>query len=150
MSQRTDAYLYYGFDFHDAESGENDMYYEDENEVLGGENDWRHVLAVRNGILAPIVTYEQDGDAHQTFWAVSEEHAKAFGCMIGSHCSGDYPVYFVCIAESHLSANRGCPTEVPDGHTVPVDAWNDELKVFCEVMNIKWREPKWLLASYWG
>ncbi len=150
MGQSTDAYLFYGFEFHDAESGDDGMWYDDADTVLGGENDWEHEYAIRKGAPKPAVPYEQDKEAHQNFGTASRKATEASGCTIDSHCSGDYPVYFVCIRESYLSAWRGNPTEVPEGHTIPPVEWADLLHDFCVTMGIEWRDPKWLLASYWG
>jgi hypothetical protein len=147
MGQSTDAYLFFGFDFHDGESSDDDLWYDAADILL---NDWDEEYAVRRGTPRPTMAYEENKDAHRAFWDAKNKLVEESGCTINTHCSGEYPVFFVCITESYLRASRGYPTEVPEGHTVPAEGWVDKLKAFCEVMGITWREPKWYLASYWG
>lgn len=69
---------------------------------------------------------------------------------IGYHCSGEFPVYFICAYI--LKASRGSPSDVD------ISVFNDETEAkmrqeileFCSANQIQMQEPKWILASYWG
>lgn len=123
MGQSTDAYLYFGFDFYDAESG------------LGSAPEW-------------------GDDRDWASWAYAEklpqetkDKLKELNIEIDCHCSGDYPVYFICTKESFTRAWRGYPKEAK------MDAGENAIGRIghaCELLGIEFQEPKWWLASYWG
>lgn len=67
---------------------------------------------------------------------------------IGWHCSGDYPMHYLSPKDAGKSASRGYP-EVVDSLEVKPE-WDGQIKEFCEVMGIRYSQPKWYLVSYWG
>lgn len=48
--------------------------------------------------------------------------------LVGSHCSGDYPMYYVYIQESRTLASRGYPKEIKT--IIAEDHWPDLLITF--------------------
>jgi hypothetical protein len=73
---------------------------------------------------------------------------ERFGCSLETHQHSDYPVYIFTPTASLSKAWRGSPKEIT---SLTVDPkWADQLRAFCEALGVTYREPKWLLASYWG
>ena len=71
------------------------------------------------------------------------------GVTIVTHCSDGSPMFAVAIADSVVTAWRGHPR--PLQPVLPSHAGSDaKLRAFCEKHGITWREPSWLLVSYWG
>jgi hypothetical protein len=75
---------------------------------------------------------------------------KNAGCDILSHCSGDYPMYYVTVERLHYTCYRGDEKEVTADmlNVTPED--KEKLQAFCKLMDLPWQEPKWYLVSYWG
>jgi len=128
----TDAYVFYGFDFFDGEGG------------LGERPTWG---------FEP----EFNDDEDPISWAdwsradkLSEEIKTRIADLhirIDSHCSCDYPIYFICTEESFMRANRGYPKtlQLATGPTA-----TKRIKEACALLDIHYEEPRWWLASYWG
>lgn len=96
------------------------------------------------------------------FLSVEEDHTpeedeldkwygtKTHGCEVDSHCSGDFPVYFVAVKDSRKTAHRGFPKELAPNALEIKPEWDALLRAFCKEAGIEWQEPGWVLASYWG
>ena len=139
MGVSTDAILFFGFSAEDEEAW---------SEVFG-EKEWEDKLAEKKGLLPPAEAFsEKTRDAHREYWTKKEELVRAQGCDVGYHCSGDYPIPYVAIQESVVTAYRGSVKEVMTLEVKP--GWRDQLKEFCTLLDIPWQEPKWYLVSYWG
>ena len=113
----------------------------------GDLEDWEEVYAIRMGLEA-LEPYEEHKDKYPPFWDAKNKLVKDSGCQIDYHCSDRCPMPFVAVSESLVSASRGYPVEVKSLEVKP--EWEAKLRRFCEVMGIKWAEPKWCLVSYWG
>lgn len=127
MGHSTDAYIYYGFDVYDAEAGLIKYCKKDANP---------------DNLLAEL--FYQKGH--------SETYVKELmGVSIGTHCSGDFPIYYVYVTESQQFATRGYPEEVKQWTVQELISFRDVLKNACEALNIDYNEEtdfKFRIASY--
>jgi hypothetical protein len=87
-------------------------------------------------------------DRPKDFWEKFNEARDAFPVDLISHCSGDYPEYFLAVRGTDTTARRGCP-EVIEALPAIESADIDALKAFCDEIGIEWEEPKWHLFSIW-
>lgn len=143
MGTSTDAYLFFGFSFSDQEVGQ------DTPDWLDEDMEWEAIYAERHdGINKPDVVYIGHEHVYSTYWQAKREAAERASCEIAFHCSGDYPIWFVALQGTRFVASRGDEVEVklPNIHEEQIT----EMRAFCELLGIKWKEPKWLLVSYWG
>ena len=72
------------------------------------------------------------------------------GCMIKHHGYSEEPGWFVCIIASHVDADWDAAQEISPEHFQIQADWEEKLRAFCELMDIKWSQPKWLLVSSYG
>lgn len=125
MGTSTDAYLFWGFsaDYvcHWINIGREDVDSPPED-----EDEYEEDVYLANG-----------GDPN-----------KKDDCQINYHCHADHAIPFVTVTESFTMAWRGDPKVIENLEVKP--DWEEKLKLFCKIMGIKWQEPKWILASYWG
>lgn len=141
MGQSTNAYLAFGIDL-----GED---VEWPNALSDGEDypDLDAYIAKKAGLVEPTNTRYQDPEWHAYFLA-KEAAAKAFPLELESHCSGDYPMWVLCLRNTLQMASRGETVAVKMREIHP-----DEIalmKAFCEEHGLAWSEPDWLIFSYWG
>lgn len=76
-------------------------------------------------------------------------YGKEHPVLIGGHCSTSYPMPYVYIQDSHITAWRGSPQEVT---SLAVDPdWQKMLDTFCAQwkINVEDMEPGWFVASVW-
>jgi hypothetical protein len=137
MGTNTDAILFYGFHHEDGESWE---------EILG--DDWEALLASKSGIVAPTGTFEEQKAEWEEFWRRKYDLRAAEPCEVGDHCSGDYPMSFVCVKDSKINAARGYPEEIKSLDVRP--EWDAQLRAFAEKMGLPWQQPRWWIASWWS
>ncbi len=160
MGVSTDAILFYGY----AWSDQADLV-----PFLPEDGGWEELIARRRGHVnpwdewvepAPQMTYaarerlskkwSDDNRTRLDGWYKAKADVKAeFGVDIHSHCSGDYPMPYIAVNDSHLCASRGNPQEVEKLQVGP--DWNDKLIRFAAELGIALPEggPKWWLVSYW-
>ena len=138
MGQSTDAILFYGFH---AEEGDWD-------EIIG--DDWEDAYAAKKGDPEPGVPYDtaENKKLHSDFWNRKSKLVDAEPCEVGTHCSGDFPMPFVCVKASKTRACRGYPEEIKSLDVG--EDWKAILMAFCELLGIPWQEPKWWLVSDWN
>jgi len=150
MGTTTDAYLFYGFTIYDPEEGEGEMppWMDDESDE--GSLEWEDVLATKLGLSKPDGAYIDHEGEYRTYWKERGKLAEGAGCVVDTHCSGEYPIYFVALKDKYFRASRGNPTEIDMGSMVITSMEKEKLRRFCELLEIPWQEPKWYLASYWG
>lgn len=122
MGVSTDAYLYYGFDIHDAE--EQEPYLPD----------------------AFFSKHQLDDDCDMT--DILERLCDGEAIFYEYHCSGDFPIYF--IFTQLYRVGRGYPETITEEMLKIEPAWEEQLKAFCEKNSIPFQKPSWRLASYWG
>lgn len=142
MTVSTDAILFFGFGL-----------YEEEPEACkgGGISGWTDYYAIKMGIKPPPKEFNDETKPDiKRFWKERDEIVKKSQCGIGAHCSSDYPMYYVYIEVSEITAHRGYPKEVQLNALKVEPSWIILLKTFCETMDIKYQEPKWILCSHWG
>ena len=141
MGQSTDAILFWGI-LVDQDECECPWSYSEDME-------WEGVYAQRKaGICEPSNDFS---DATRTKYHEYLDKrgaiVKESGCIIDSHCSGDYPMHYVAMRASQLEAHRGFPKKV---ESLSIDEnWEQLLQSFCEIMEIEWSLPSWYLVSDW-
>lgn len=173
MSQSTDAILFYGYCWDD----ETELWDKDQHD------EWYEALAKRRGITSPwdfyrdsgaetehgLLPYKDQKVAYEawkidvgfepmlTEWdsvkdAIEAEHPDI---SVGSHCSCDYPMPYVCIAVTKQRASRGSPVAFdPSNMALDEDIinWLDPLGKFVEALDIDVSNaegPGWFLVSNW-
>lgn len=79
---------------------------------------------------------------------VRRSAVQAFPFDLITHCSYDYPMYFLAARGTEQVARRGYPTAVAMKEATPeqVQAMRD----FCAEFGIEWSEPQWQIFSLWG
>lgn len=67
---------------------------------------------------------------------------------VENYCSGEDPMYILCVPGSVTMACRGYPQFLEDLHSddLPVS----EFEKFLKKYKLSKNSPKWLLFSYWG
>lgn len=140
MGISSDGILFFGIDLgvdEDMESPWNDgdwedIYYEKMREKFPGKYPEKNYI---------------DKDKSKAFF-VAKKELEDNGCIIGIHCSFEYSMLYVAVTESVVNAHRGYPEEVKSFEVKP--DWIQKIKDFCELMDIKYEEPKWILTSLYG
>ena len=99
--------------------------------------------------------YNNNRERYRKKWDAQRAALRAltFDCEIGTHCSGDAPMYFVKINESERRANRGYPLRIiPSEDLVEGEDWNARLAQFCELLRTPPRTGGfgWFICSNWG
>jgi len=143
MGVSTDAILFFGIDL-----GENNEFpWIDEEDGADVES----FIAAKLGVSRPDCEYEGNEKLFSDYWNKRREVMRNLGCDVGWHCSGSYPMCFVCLEKFNFSACRGYPQIIDPAVMQTVSAEDiQKLKDFCELIEVEWQEPKWQLASYWG
>lgn len=131
MGQSTNAILAFGFDLGDSENLPQGLY----NKLAEYDNDTEALIAAELNL--PPMDYTSLRAA-----------IDKFPVEFITHCSGDYPMYFLAVRGTKQVALRGSPTDIVYGHVHDVEI--KALKDFCHRHDIAWQEPKWYIFSYWG
>lgn len=162
MGISTDAVLFWGLcdseENHWANLGRD---WEDPDNVEDTDDldDWEEVYAIRMGLEAPPEPYEEHKDKYPPFWDAKSKLVEDSGCAIDYHCCDESRMPYVSVSESLVMASRGFPVEVGNFHSGQRDGadllkvdlgWDAKLRRFCEVMGIKYSEPRWWLVSWMG
>lgn len=171
MGTSTNAVLFYGYAWEDEKSNpwdDEDM--DDEERDNAG---WEERYAFRMGVKPPSRPYperevprtrengwdstpkdytpEEQGiiDEYCAFWKKQRELAAESPVEVGSHCSCECPMPYVCIRASEVTAHRGDAIEIKSLEAKP--EWDAQLKDFCKLMGIKVgnKKPRWWLVSMW-
>jgi len=90
-----------------------------------GEPDWEELFEMRSGTSAkdsPVISH--------------------------IHCSFDFSMHLVAIRETFVKAYRGDPQQATILSVKP--EWEPQLRRFCEIMGIQWRDPAWWVTSLYG
>jgi hypothetical protein len=168
MGVSTDAIVFYGY------------CWDDECRLLPeGSDEWTAVVLRGRGVRRPWddfpkelndpshPQYVHDYDRRKTAadqwttdhraeldeWYAANRAAKAeFGCDTDTHCSGDYPIPYVFVVASRVSAARGHPRELDPATVAARPEWGGMLDRFLAALAVErpHPEPKWWLVSYWG
>jgi hypothetical protein len=131
MGGSTDAIIAFGFDLGE-ELPESLMTDADDGESF----DWWNWLDIYLGL------------GEEENYNVRSNARKSFPVEFITHCSYDYPMYFLAARGTKQVATRGHPTEVKMAEETPeqIQAMRD----FCSKFGIQWREPSWQIFSLWG
>ena len=124
------------------EYGDPDYIESEEHGEDEGLRDWEAAYVKQMGLV------ETDKDLNQ-YWNKHRELVIQSGCTISSYGVYDYVVPIVAIQDSIVESWHR-PREVNIRHLHLSQLWTKQLKAFCEVMNIKWSDPKWWLVSSYG
>lgn len=173
MGVSTDAILFYGYCWHEegasiyGERGESDADDDDD-----GDRYWPERVLANRGVKNPYDDFPKEIEAIRNYdekrrkgdewfaanrpsldaWYKAKRDVEIeFGCSIGQHCSGDYPMPYVFVNASITRAARGYPKEITSLSVG--DDWNEKLAKFVAELGIvppEGQEPKWWLVSYWG
>lgn len=158
MGTSTNGILFYGYNLG---GGEDEWHIEEAGEYGEWEPDWYDaededgpdiVTAAENRLLASVGFTETDWRADGYFSRQAEAEAR-LGVVVDSHCSGDYPIYF--LAAHKITVRRGYAEEIDltqlEASRVEQD-WDGKLRAAVEALGItpKQAKPMWLLVSYWG
>jgi hypothetical protein len=82
------------------------------------------------------------------YWGKKDEALAKLPVDVITHCSGEYPMYFLAVRGTSRRATRGTPV-VADQYQIGVDQIA-ALRTFCEKHGIEWREPRWHIFSMWN
>ncbi len=137
MSVSTNGILYWGIElgeeFHGDYDGINEAWRKD-REPQKPENKDRK---------------SPEWDAWRKALSVWEETSG--NVFISTHCSGEYPMYFVTTGKHFYLAMRGCPIKVDPEKLVITDEDRRMLTEFMEFGHIAYQEePRWTLCSDWN
>ncbi len=115
--------------------------------------EWEDVYVKRMGL-------PEEGEESNGHWEKRRKLIQASGCTISSYGIHDCDVPIIAVQDSVVES-WDCSGAVVDmdnlhdaGRTTLMAtgelAWFKQLKAFCQVMNIKWSDPKWWLVSSYG
>jgi len=147
MGNSADAIVFFGIHFEEGAEGE--WAWVEEPEKYG--ETWENFYADKvHKISPPEVPWEEDEELYSSYWDEVRRVERLSPCVIGTHSSGECPMYYVALARTVESASWDEPAELGLSSLEVSDSELQQLKEFCEVMGLQWAEPKWYLASYWG
>ena len=134
MGVSTDAIVAFGFNL--GEEWPDGLKINDDDEDSTDFEDW---IAEHLGLG----DWQAEG-----YWERKREAVAAFPVDIITHCSYDYPEYFIAVRGTEQRARRGYPEklEVPEVGRAKIEA----MREFCEKHGIEWEEPSWHIFSLWG
>ncbi|MDB4330238.1 hypothetical protein N9948_00735 [bacterium] len=167
MGQSTDGLLFYGFCPTDEDGKIEDEGWVAPWDEIEDVDSWEDYFAYKkgwkdtSGYFTPEGEYAFEKGTTESFeaekkWREDREKKsdilKIPTCEVNSHCHGECPMPYICVKESHTSASRGYPETIDAKVMTDPDKlaeWDQELKAFCDFMDIKFEQPKWMLASMW-
>lgn len=144
MGVSTDAIIAFGFDLGEELPESLEQLLSDAD----GEID--EALAADMGLTLP----NYDAVGYEAWSAARDEATAQLKIDLISHCSGDYPMYFLAVRGSDKKARRGFPTALCfqnlGSDEFQSNGSIDALRSFCERHSIEWQEPQWYIFSMWG
>lgn len=147
MGTSTDAILAFGFDLGECEDeGIAAMFrVELEGDEIFDFDEW---LATRAGAVYPEGHSGIDSPEYQTYSAARKLAIDRCPVELVTHCSYDYPMYFLALRGSETRAWRGSPKAVSTPQ--PTQEQIDAMRSFCVDIGLPWQEPAWHIFSLWG
>lgn len=167
MGTSTDAYLFYGYCWTEYTDDLGDTDYDEDEEsepragLITSMDAWAEKVVIERGHVNP---WDSHPGGSSPAWmadnraALDEWHdlKKAVEDEAGvdwdSHCSGEYPMPFLCIPESKKTAYRGNGEPVTSLEVG--EDWDARLAAHMEAQGFPPPEgknqPGWWLVSYWG
>lgn len=166
MGQSTDAIVAYGWASDDQGSYYNLPWANDD------DTDYEDALARQSGLVDPWTDAPTDRDDYADYgswraahpeWAASLDayreavrvEVAKWECRVGTHCSCDYPMLYVCITESEMTTGRGSVGKLDPQQMVARpknQGWDDKLRAFVDHLGIdvsELGEPGWFVVSDW-
>ena len=146
MSKSNDAILAFGFSLEELrpeclESSDLSQNYENFEDMVVALN-----------IIEPDKCFEYEGDSNSPEWKKYYEKVKKIkeACPVELiwFCSYDYPMYFVALKNTKITAHRSY-TKLANLRNISIEEL-DKLKEFCKEYKIKWKEPNWFLFGMNG
>jgi hypothetical protein len=142
MGQSTDGIVAFGFNLGEELPGA----WVDEEGDSGGFDFEEFVLA-QAGVKYPDGEFKRNDPRWDTYRKAREEALAACPAKLVTHCSCDYPMFFLAVNVTETSASRGSAEEF-DPKTPSADQIK-ALKTFCKQHGIEWQTPKWHVFSLW-
>jgi hypothetical protein len=142
MGTSTDGLLFWGITLDEDERPWLSEDHEEDEDF-----DPEDMIARHLGLEEPGEYPLPNKEAWTEYWARKNEALKTFQVELDSHCSGEYPIYFITLKQHHYRAARGYPKEIDPAKLVVTPGEIERLKEGCRIFNIPWVEPKWFLAS---
>lgn len=137
MGMSTDAILVFGFDVGEES---DDLY----PEILKDYEAFEELILTESGLK------KWDRNCPDDYITYQQKINQSCPIEIVFHCSSEDIMAIVAIQGTSITANRGYP-EIINPEMFNIDPQKiKNAKEWCEKHNIKWQEPHWLLASYWG
>jgi hypothetical protein len=92
-------------------------------------------------------------DRHEE-WDYTElrDLEKRLDVELDSHCSHDYPMWYIAVESKTVTARRGDVKEITSA-TLEIDpTWDAKLREYAAAFEIDLGDqvPGWCLVSYWG
>lgn len=137
MTTSTDAILAYGFDLG-----------EDRPEFLDGYEDFEDFIVEQARLIMP-ETDDYKDPAWKAYWQAKREAVAAYPIELITHCSCEYPMYFLAVRGTEIQASRGTPVRL-EMNLPPTKEQLRAMQTFCEQRGIEWQMPGWHLFSYWN
>jgi hypothetical protein len=154
MGMDAKAYILWGFDLGGPENAKAEDWVPtifgppEPDEDYEGE-DWEETYTSRMGLERPAEEWrEEDKELWSEYFKKKRELIAASGVNIQWHGCDGCDCYAVGIAASQINGWWCESTEVD--LKVPEGDWEDKLREFCRVMEIPWKEPKYILLVYYG
>ncbi len=143
MGVSTDAILAFGFNL-----GEElpEAFQDDDGDSAGFEFDeW---LNQKAGVVYPEGNAGIESPEYRAYSDACKAVKAASPVDFITHCSFDYPMYFLALPRTKTTASRGHPRAVrtPEVPSEAVAA----MRKFCDENGIEWKEPSWHIFSLWG
>ena len=105
-----------------------------------------------DGILCYGIALEDESAEHYRVEEIFEEYDELYKKHednIVHHCSDECTMLIIAAAKSVKKAWRGYPKEL--GQNIYSDPkWEEEIREVCKALGVEYRQPQWLLCSYWG
>lgn len=143
MGTSTDAKLAFGIDLGDELPEKMKAYLDEEGDECF---DWGEFLSSLSDLQEPIGN-DYQAPEWSAYWDKQSAFVKAFPLRMETHCSGDYPMYFLCINGTHIVASRGETVAVSTPDVSPEKI--AIMREFCDKYGIEWQEPTWQIFSLW-
>lgn len=105
-------------------------------------------IATQAGVVYPEEHSGIDSPEFEDYSTKREAAIAACPVEVITHCSYDYPMYFLALRGTKISASRGYPVAITT--PTPTAEQIAAMRAFCEQHGIEWQEPSWHIFSLWG
>lgn len=145
MGLSSDGILFFGINLGDDEDREEPLPWEGKD----GEGEWEDFVAKKAGIEKPTVEYTDETEAlYDEYFEKRNKLVAATGCDVLQHGADSCLAHAIVL--KHTSASRGYPVKLEREYFEV--STTDVLKIieFCQILDVKWEEPSWILTSWLG